>query len=425
MSMKKYFAIAMAVLGALSCTKETVSKNDDGTDPQVGGLRITVSTAEAISRVSAGTEAEGKLPVLWQAGDQIAVIQDKGSASQKVSIFQLVGAGGTASGEFEYVSGDASTELIKDIVYPASAVDGSIPKAQSYVEGSFDPAAALMTFHSDAGVAPSAGFTLSHAASFVCLQLKGKSGQSIASIAAKVGDANYTLTCATPVALGETALPFYIAVPAASCDAEFVVTLSGGSTVKKVSLGKEFQTGKLHRFPECLVIDRGDLFDGGLVFLTNYDSNWVKIVSLDQGSLAFSTETTFQGTEVNPDEGEANTAILQALPTYATAYPGPKWCTDHGEGWYMPSRKEIVGLINNVWGYAASEIIGIGLDRFQNLLQYFGGDSLTEGKSYMTCCEHQTDGTKVFTVLMSTKKTAAAYAKTGSRPVRAVKKVTI
>lgn len=415
--MKKYFAIAMAVLVALSCTKETVSKNDDGTDPQVGGLRITVSTAEAISRVSAGTEAEGKLPVLWQAGDQIAVIQDKGSASQKVSIFQLVGAGGTASGEFEYVSGDASTELIKDIVYPASAVDGSIPKAQSYVEGSFDPAAALMTFHSDAGVAPSAGFTLSHAASFVCLQLKGKSGQSIASIAAKVGDANYTLTCATPVALGETALPFYIAVPAASCDAEFVVTLSGGSTVKKVSLGKEFQTGKLHRFPESYVIDRGDLFEEGIVFQIEYASSYVMIMSVDEGSYAFSTEKVYRNTENSPQDGAGNTAILQALENYSV-YPAAKWCTDKGAGWYMACRLELARIWNNLFAASGS----IGYDRATALLEYYGGKGVTD-TYYHSCCEK--DANTNWTVRMRASKDNAPYNKTAVRPVRAVKKVTI
>ena len=417
--MKKYFAIAMAVLVALSCTKETVSKNDDGTDPQVGGLRITVSTAEAISRVSAGTEAEGKLPVLWQAGDQIAVIQDKGSASQKVSIFQLVGAGGTASGEFEYVSGDASTELIKDIVYPASAVDGSIPKAQTYVGGSFDPAAALMTFHSDAGVAPSAGFTLSHAASFVCLQLKGKSGQSIASIAAKVGDANYTLTCATPVALGETALPFYIAVPAASCDAEFVVTLSGGSTVKKVSLGKEFQTGKLHRFPESYVIDRGDLYEGGIVFYTDYSANYLYTMSLDEATVAFSTENVSIGTAQNPSEGLDNFALIQAMPNYPNAYPAAKWCADKGTGWYLPARAELNKIWNNLFAATGS----VGADRSQALLTYYGGTQMALETYYQSCCE--SSATKVHHVKMTAQKNVYQQNKSAERAVRAVKKVTI
>ena len=422
--MKKYFAIAMAALVALSCTKESVSKKNDSSDSQVDGLRITVSTAEAISRVSAGTEAEGKLPVLWQAGDQIAVIQDKGSASQKVSIFQLVGAGGTASGEFEYVSGDASTDLIKDIVYPASAVDGSIPQAQSYVEGSFDPAAALMTFHSDAGVAPTAGFTLSHAASYVCLQLSGKSGQSVTSIAAKVGDANYTLTCSSPVALGETALPFYIAVPAASCDAEFVVTLSGGSTIKKVSLGKEFQTGKLHRFPESYVIDRGDLFEGGIVFYTDYSANYLYTMSLDETTVAFSTENVSIGTAANPSEGLDNFALIQAMPNYPDAYPAAKWCADKGLGWYLPGRAELVKIWNNLFSATAvSGVNSIGSERSQALLSYYGGTQMALDTYYQSCCENTAE--KVHQVKMNAQKSVYQQKKSAERAVRAVKKVTI
>ena len=424
MSMKKYFAIAMMALVALSCTKESVSKKNDSSDSQVDGLRITVSTAGPVSRVSAGTEADGKLPILWNAGDQIAVIQDKGSASQKVSIFQLVGAGGTVSAEFEYVSGDASLNLIKDIVYPATAIDGSIPQAQSYVEGSFDPAAALMTFHSDAGVAPTAGFTLSHAASYICLQLSGKSGQSVTSIAAKAGGASYTLTCSSPVALGETAVPFYIVVPAASCDAEFLVTLFGGGSVKKVSIGKEFQTGSLHRFPESKVIDRGDLFEGGIVFYTDYSANYLYTMSLDETTVAFSTENVSIGTAANPSEGLENFALIIAMPNYPDAYPAAKWCADKGPGWYLPGRAELVKIWNNLFSaVAVSGVTSIGSERAQALLEYFGGTQMALNTYYQSCCENAAD--KVHQVKMDAKKTVYQQKKSAERAVRAVKKVTI
>ena len=416
--MKQYFSIAILALVALACTKE--AKEIDS--PAVQGLTITIANPEL--RTALGAEGTGTFQVLWSAGDCIGISE---TATSKTAVYQLVGDGGSSSGTFRYLSGDSDISTINDVVYPAGS-NGNVPSSQSYVAGTYDPAAAILSFHSDAGVSVNSNVTLHHATSYVCLQLKGKSGQSIKSIVAKAAGASFTLSCATPVALGATAVPFFVAIPAvSSVDAELDITLGDDSVVKKVSLGKTFSAGHVHRFPEAYVIDRGDLYQGGMVYQTEYESGYVMLVSVDQGNCAFSTEEINCGTANNPEEGFDNTAILQALENYATAYPAAKWCTDHGAGWYLPSRKEIARLYNNLLAASGS----IGQARTQALLAYYGGTAFTLDKYYCTSCESQ-NSTKyppeqyVWLIKTNADKTAYQGKKVGTnRLTRALKKITL
>jgi hypothetical protein len=426
--MKKFNILAVMILVAVAaCNKENPKENEKApVSPERRTLTINMSSiqapeSESVSRAAFGTESTGSLPVVWNAGDRIAIVQDKGLGSQKISIYELDGAGGNASGVFTYVSGDASDADgdIKDVIYPASAAETySIPTAQDYVSGSFDPAAVLMTWHSDTGIGVD-GVTLSPEGAVVCLQLTGKSGQSVSSIKVNAGSADYVLTCGSPVSLSDTAVPFYVSVPScADKDIRFTLTLSDASSVVKASLGKTLEAGKVHRFPAVNAIDRGDLFDGGIVFQTDYVNSWVKIVSLDETTVAFSTEGISLGTEGNPDEGKANTAVIAATPNFATAYPAAKWCTDKGAEWYMPSRKEVANIYNGLLGGSS-----IGQARAQALLTYYGGDQLQLDTYYQTSCENT--ATKVWHVKTNSSKTAYGQNKTAARAVRAIKKISI
>ena len=84
--MKKHLIyIAASVLMLAGCAKshQPEAIGPDGT--------ITVLMPEILTKTAFGTEAEGKLPLLWQAGDQIAVAQDLGTASEKVAVYVLEG----------------------------------------------------------------------------------------------------------------------------------------------------------------------------------------------------------------------------------------------------------------------------------------------------------------------------------------------
>ena len=86
--MKKHLLyIAASVLMLAGCAKnhQPEAIGPDGT--------ITVLMPEILTKTAFGTEAEGKLPLLWQAGDQIAVAQDLGTASEKVAVYVLEGDG--------------------------------------------------------------------------------------------------------------------------------------------------------------------------------------------------------------------------------------------------------------------------------------------------------------------------------------------
>ena len=226
MIMKKYLAFAILALVASACSKE--SKVSEEKQPNESGLPvITVVIAEPSVRVALGTEGEGVYPLVWNAGDCITVSQ---TSPAKSAVFRLKGDGGSASGSFEYLSGDSDIEAFNDVVYPAGS-NGQIPTSQAYAAGTFDPSAAVMGYHNDVAVALGGSISLSHKSSFICLPVIGKSGQSVKSITAKIGDKDYTLSCASPVALSETAVPFYIAVDAASSLPDLAVpsSLSGSA----------------------------------------------------------------------------------------------------------------------------------------------------------------------------------------------------
>ena len=462
--MKKYIAIFALLATVAACSKDNAKENvpsGEGGNTVRKTLTVNIASFEAPApaaaveegegetRVSLGAEAESKMPLLWSTGDRIAVIQDKGLGSQKISIYELEGAGGNATGTFAYVSGDASDADadIKDVIYPASAAASyAIPTAQNYTAGNVDKDAVLMTWHSDTGIGPG-GITFSPAGAIVCLQMTGISTLQVASITANVNSTDYTLTCASPVTPLGDAVPFYIALPPCSDQTvEFTVNLKYGAvdkTVKKVTFGKTFMAGKVHRFPACDVIACGDYIDGGIVFM-NYlstvapgdsKSNFVKIMSLDEGSgLAFSTEEVDLSTVVESnysrDRGKTNTALITGTANYsASTYPGPAWCVNHGEGWYVPGDRDVLRIYNTLVMSSFDEH-SIGSTRAQGIIERFGGTmvhySSTKGNRdcmYVSSSENATQRQKIRTRGFEPDKGVASYSKATTEKVyyRAVK----
>ena len=93
----------------------------------------------------------------------------------------------------------------------------------------------------------------------------------------------------------------------------------------------------------------GDLYDEdgvkGVVFhLLNEEGTSGYIVSMDETSLQWSTENVW----VNCTSGRGEWNTEDMLKRGADKYPAAKWCVEHGEGWYMPSAKELQYLWNAV-----------------------------------------------------------------------------
>ena len=92
---------------------------------------------------------------------------------------------------------------------------------------------------------------------------------------------------------------------------------------------------------EARVYAPGDFYseDGvkGVVFHVTDGGTSGYIMSLDQADLQWSTENAWANCV--SVRGDWNTEDMLKLG--ADKYPAAKWCADHGEGWYMPSSREL------------------------------------------------------------------------------------
>ena len=411
---------AFLTLIAVGCVKE--NEMPSGDKAPAGGNTITVNMPE-LTRTAIGDETQTGVSLVWSKGDEIAIIEGKGTEAQKHSVYRLVGEGGTASGTFEYVSGDASAEVITDVVFPASAVENNyaVPTAQTYVEGSFDADAMVMSW---TRASEDEGITLKHEAAVLMVRLTGVEAQKVASIDVECGENTYTLTCDNPVALSSEGKEFYIAVPGSISSLDYTVKVNSsyGTTMTK-DITHTLNAGKIGRLPLTPLtpihgLKKGDYFGGGFVIKVDDEANLVKIVSKDEAKLAWAVEAhkaTLAGVTGNNPEGDINTAIL--VQNGIENYPAAEWCVNHGEGWYMPSRNEISTIVN-----------GLGLETdwesANARIQEYGGDPFVKAR-YLTCTEH-TEGARVWTNSIPSKdQTSVDNPKATARYVRAVKKIAL
>ena len=413
---------AFLTLIAVGCVKE--NEMPSGDKAPAGSNTITVNMPE-LTRTAIGDETQTGVSLVWSKGDEIAIIEGKGTEAQKHSVYRLVGEGGTASGTFEYVSGDASAEVITDVVFPASAVENNyaVPTAQTYVEGSFDADAMVMSW---TRASEDEEINLKHEAAVFMVTLTGSADQTIASIAVACGQSTYTLTCEAPVALSAEGKVFYIAVPGSTASLDYTFTISGSegeSMTKEVTYA--LNAGKIGRMPalpfettptvEPLKV--GDYFGGGIVF--QLTDEYAKVVSLDEAKLAWATgdaASQFAGVSDNNDEGDINTAIL--VQSGIANYPAAEWCVQHGDGWYMPSRKEITAIVNGLKLETAMESANA-------MFVEYGGVGFTSAR-YYTCTESPITETLVYTNSIPGKnQTTDSNKKTTERNVRAVKKIAL
>ena len=83
----------------------------------------------------------------------------------------------------------------------------------------------------------------------------------------------------------------------------------------------------------------------GVVFY--FDDTVTKIVSVERGSsLQWSTEEVTIGA-TDRDNGANNMATIKSIRGWEDKYPAFKWCSDYGEGWYLPAYSELQAIDDN------------------------------------------------------------------------------
>ncbi|MBQ8853480.1 MAG: TIR domain-containing protein [Alistipes sp.] len=86
----------------------------------------------------------------------------------------------------------------------------------------------------------------------------------------------------------------------------------------------------------------------GVVFEVSADGRHGKIVSLKKSEwLRWSSDSAEQKRLIGADsetDGAYNMAKVKAIPGWKTKYPAFKWCADLGEGWYLPSKEELLTI---------------------------------------------------------------------------------
>lgn len=235
------------------------------------------------TKVSMGEQNGNTISQVWNSGDRIAVVQGRGTESMKMSVYRLIGDGGTSEGEFEYVEGNADVSAEVDVVYPIEAAYSySIPHMQNYVEENYDSASVILTHHSENGLGEE-DIVLENETALLCLRYIGEQSEKIARIRVKIETAEgqydtYVLAAKQAVPLSSVPASFYISVPAVSqsSDVVFETILTDGSMMRIESENRIFKAGMVYRFPIVDFeknADSSDEQDGYDVYLCIGQSN--------------------------------------------------------------------------------------------------------------------------------------------------------
>lgn len=264
-NLAKIFMVMAAALFAFSCVTDSIEES--AIHVGKGATSLTVSLEESKTQLGE-RNADGKYPLYWSEGDQIAI---NGVASEPLS----ASYNGNAVATFQF---GATLNAPYCLVYPAVAGAGegttypvNFLAEQAYTEGTFAAGAAPMY-----GYAASASdaVQINHLTGILRLAIKGN-GEALTSVVftsglgkiagpftvdctngsltAQEGASNtVTLTFAEPLVLGAETQYLYIAVPAGSYG-EFGVTLHTATdkmAVKFNSTSKPIAAGMVREFKE-------------------------------------------------------------------------------------------------------------------------------------------------------------------------------
>ena len=227
--MKRFFVFAaLAAFALTSCEQKIdVPVNLNGSKVDASGLVFTAHTETATTKTALSPDGES-FNVVWQNGDQITIVD--GASTPNVGVYETEST--TTTGDFTFVSGTAVTTPSYTAYYPASIYNAgtpTLPAEQSYVAGNISGAPMYATssttslgFKNLTGIIRLNISTTLVGQKVRRITLSADQGMSgaftVSSTNAAVissGTAGVTLDCGTEgVAIGATAVPFHIAVPA-------------------------------------------------------------------------------------------------------------------------------------------------------------------------------------------------------------------
>ena len=226
--MKRFFVFAALAAFALTSCEQKIDIPAEIPTPgssESTGLVFTATTESAATKTALSPDGEN-FNVVWQNGDQITIVD--GATTPNVGVYSTESTTTTAT--FTLQSGNAAAEQPFKAWYPASIYNNgapALPATQDYAEGNISGAPMM-------AVSSTTSLGFKNLVGIIKLSLTtNQSGQKVSSIALSAnegmsgpftvtndaavvsGTAGVTLNCGTEgVAIGSTAIPFYIAVPA-------------------------------------------------------------------------------------------------------------------------------------------------------------------------------------------------------------------
>ncbi len=190
----------------------------------------------------------------------------------------------------------------------------------------------------------------------------------------------------------------------------------------------------------------GQVIEGGVVFWQDPENpKKCKIVSATrlEGDAWCSPEVERIATgAISEDDGLANTNTIKALPNF-NLYTAAKYCTDMGDGWYLPSKNEVLALFeayngtkpgdatpSNPDGITPAEksaraSFDAALTSIPNGVPLNTAADNTAGNSIWSSTESTSDPTKVWWVRFGKFAVDEGVKRSTARTVRAVKLVTL
>ena len=221
--MKRFFVFAALAAFALTSCEQKIDIPAEIPTPgssESTGLVFTATTESAVTK----TALDDNYNVLWQNGDKITIVD----GASHVGVYSTTST--TTQGEFTKESGDMADTPSYTAYYPSTIYKGgtlTLPAEQTYVAENISGAPMM-------AVSSTTSLGFKNLVGIIKLSLTtNQSGQKVRSIALSAnegmsgpftvtsdaavvsGTAGVTLNCGTEgVAIGSTAIPFYIAVPA-------------------------------------------------------------------------------------------------------------------------------------------------------------------------------------------------------------------
>ena len=125
--------------------------------------------------------------------------------------------------------------------------------------------------------------------------------------------------------------------------------------------------------------------NGGTGVVYYFDDTVTKIVSVEETSLKWSTETvsTYARDKSN---GANNMAKIKNISGWEDKYPAFKWCSDYGEGWYLPAVEELKEIYKNCTTInstlSANGYKTFGTNGYWSSAEYDYEDALIAGDSW-------------------------------------------